>query len=177
MRSEPIYCRRRQCPRAVSAFLQRSRFGTEKLQQSKAKTSSPKGRNAHSEKHGMSVLIDENIYEIRDLFANWCSNKQRSLKGLASREATLETLGHSGAGNTCPSNQTTTNDYFSATRQATSSRTISAQDLTNSIQAYSANCHMLRQHLIKEFGYTVKDANEFMNDIVRGAYRYPQDKS
>ena len=36
---------------------------------------------------------------------------------------------------------------------------------------------MLRQHLIQEFGYTVKDANEFMNDIVRGAYRYPQDKS
>ena len=29
---------------------------------------SPKGRNAGA-KHGMSVLTDENVYEIRDLFA------------------------------------------------------------------------------------------------------------
>jgi len=49
--------------------------------------------------------------------------------------------------------------------------------LTSSIVAYSGNCHILRQHLVQEFGYTVKEANEFMNDIVRGAYRYPQDKS
>ena len=50
-------------------------------------------------------------------------------------------------------------------------------ELTNSIVAYSHRCHMVRQHLVQEFGYTVKEANEFMNDIVRGAYRYPQDKS
>lgn len=50
-------------------------------------------------------------------------------------------------------------------------------ELTNSIVAYSQKCHMVRQHLVQEFGYTVKEANEFMNDIVRGAYRYPQDKS
>ena len=51
------------------------------------------------------------------------------------------------------------------------------EDLTKSIVAYSQKCHMVRQHLVQEFGYTVKEANEFMNDIVRGAYRYPQDKS
>ena len=51
------------------------------------------------------------------------------------------------------------------------------KELTNSIVAYSQKCHMVRQHLVQEFGYTIKDANEFINDIVRGAYRYPQDKS
>ena len=51
------------------------------------------------------------------------------------------------------------------------------EELKNSIVAYSQKCHMVRQHLVQEFGYTVKEANEFMNDIVRGAYRYPQDKS
>lgn len=51
------------------------------------------------------------------------------------------------------------------------------EKLTNSIVAYSGNCQTLRQHLVQEFGYTIKDANEFINDIVRGAYRYPQDKS
>tara|TARA_B100000035_G_scaffold13975_1_gene11490 strand:- start:418 stop:621 length:204 start_codon:yes stop_codon:yes gene_type:complete len=51
------------------------------------------------------------------------------------------------------------------------------EELTNSIVAYSQKCHMVRQHLVHEFGYTIKEANEFMNDIVRGAYRYPQDKS
>lgn len=51
------------------------------------------------------------------------------------------------------------------------------KELTNSLQAYSASCQKIRQHLVKDFGYEVKDANEFINDIVRGAYRYPQDKS
>ena len=51
------------------------------------------------------------------------------------------------------------------------------RDLTKSIQAYSGDCHRLRQHLVKEFGYEIKEANDFINELVRGAYRYPQDES
>ena len=48
------------------------------------------------------------------------------------------------------------------------------KELTNSLQAYSANCQKIRQHLVKDFGYEVKDANEFINDIVRRAYGFQQ---
>ena len=51
------------------------------------------------------------------------------------------------------------------------------KELTNSLQAYSASCQKIRQHLVKEFGYEVKDANEFINDIVRRSYRFQQGQS
>ena len=51
------------------------------------------------------------------------------------------------------------------------------KELTNSLQAYSASCQKIRQHLVKEFGYEIKEANDFINELVRGAYRYPQDDS
>lgn len=51
------------------------------------------------------------------------------------------------------------------------------RDLTKSIQAYSSDCHSLRQYLMQEFGYEIKEANEFINELVRCAYGYPQDKS
>ncbi len=50
------------------------------------------------------------------------------------------------------------------------------EKLTNSLLAYSASCHEIRKVLIRDFGYEVKDANEFINDIVRRAYGFQQEK-
>lgn len=49
-------------------------------------------------------------------------------------------------------------------------------ELKHSIQAYSVACQKIRQHLVKDFGYEVKDANDFINDIVRRAYGFQQEK-
>tara|TARA_Y100000004_G_scaffold47660_1_gene52444 strand:+ start:867 stop:1073 length:207 start_codon:yes stop_codon:yes gene_type:complete len=52
------------------------------------------------------------------------------------------------------------------------------EKLTNSLFAYSASCHEIRKVLVRDFGYTVKEANEFINDIVRDAYGFlPQGQS
>ena len=50
------------------------------------------------------------------------------------------------------------------------------EKLTNSLFAYSASCHEIRKVLIRDFGYTVKEANEFINEIVRRAYGLQQEK-
>ena len=49
-------------------------------------------------------------------------------------------------------------------------------ELKNSIQAYSVACQKIRQHLIKEHGYEVKDVNLCLNDIVRVEYGFQQNQ-
>ena len=49
--------------------------------------------------------------------------------------------------------------------------------LKSSIQTYSSDCQKIRQYLVNQFGYEPSDANAFINDLVRSAYGYQQDKS
>ena len=51
------------------------------------------------------------------------------------------------------------------------------EKLLSSLFTYSARCHEIRKVLVRDFGYEVKDANEFINDIVRGAYGLQQGQS
>jgi hypothetical protein len=63
-----IYHRRRECPKCGQRFSTKEEVWDRKTAKVAKQRQSPKGRNA-GEKHGMAVLMDENIYEIRDLFA------------------------------------------------------------------------------------------------------------
>jgi hypothetical protein len=65
---QPIYFRRRHCHQCGQRFSTKEEVWDRKTARVAAHRRSPKGRNAGA-KHGMSVLVDENIYEIRDLFA------------------------------------------------------------------------------------------------------------
>lgn len=65
---QPIYFRRRQCHQCNQRFSTKEEVWDRKTATVAARRQSPKGRNAGA-KHGMSVLVDANIYEIRDLFA------------------------------------------------------------------------------------------------------------
>ena len=48
------------------------------------------------------------------------------------------------------------------------------EKLINSLLAYSASCQEIRQVLVRDFGYEVKDANTAINDEVRRAYGFQQ---
>ena len=63
-----IYFRRRECPQCGQRFSTKEEVWDRKTATVAKRRQSPKGRNA-GKNHGMSVLVDENIYEIRDLFA------------------------------------------------------------------------------------------------------------
>ena len=95
---------------------------------------------------------------------------------MASRGVTLETLDHSDAGNTCPSNQRTqTNEPLPCPNKNTSR---SHKDLDRvASRPIQPACQKIRQYLINQFGYEVKDANEFINDLVRTHTDHPQDNS
>ena len=88
---------------AVSAFLLRKRSGTEKLQRSQNNGSHPKGEMPAKSTAWLSSWMKTSTRFATSL--QLASQQARSLKGMASLQATLETLDHSGDGNTCPSNQ------------------------------------------------------------------------
>ena len=65
---QAIYFRRRECPECGQRFCTKEQVWDRKIARVAKRRQSPKGQNA-GEKHGQSVLMNENIYEIRELFA------------------------------------------------------------------------------------------------------------
>ena len=107
---------------AVSAFLLRKRSGTERLQRSRNSGSHPKGEMPAKSTAWLSSWMKTSTRFATSL--QLVFQQARSLKGMASQQATLETLDHSGAGNTCPSDPTTqTNDYCSTSASTRAPRT------------------------------------------------------
>lgn len=51
------------------------------------------------------------------------------------------------------------------------------EELTESIQSYSIACQKIRQHLVKEHGCEITDANAFINDLVRMKWGLQQGQS
>ena len=66
---ERIYHRRRECPECGRRFSTKEIVYHRKQSREAARRRTPKGRNA-GVKHGMCVLEEENIYQIRELFDN-----------------------------------------------------------------------------------------------------------
>ena len=51
------------------------------------------------------------------------------------------------------------------------------EKLKDSLFAYSASCQEIRQTLVRDFGYEIKEANKVINDEVRRVYGLQQGQS
>ena len=106
---------------AVNAFLPKKRSGTERLQRSLNSGSHPKGEMPAKSTAWLSSWMKTSTRFATSL--QLVFQQARSLKGMASPQATPETLDHSGAGNICPSDLTIqTNDYCSTSASTSSQR-------------------------------------------------------
>ena len=112
---------------AVSAFLLRKRSGTERLQRSPNSGSHPKGEMPAKSTAWLSSWMKTSTRFATSL--QLVFQQARSHKGMASPQAMPETLDHSGAGNTCPSDLTIqTNDYCSTAASTSSPRSLRRAD-------------------------------------------------